>query len=135
MSQLLIKSRIQKRGVTRHGLNLYVDICIAGHFCDRENMIGQNSWTNWAREPVKPSLNSGDSTESNERDKNIPLHSNLRQIYICAYLCICRIDFLAIFRVSFGFSNICSHFRSGVYASPQASHSKKATPACFRGEN
>jgi len=58
-------------------------------------MIGHNSWTDWAREPVKTSLDSKDSTESNEFDKQVPLHLKCLEKFI---LCINRIDFLAIFR-------------------------------------
>ena len=49
-------------------------------------MIGHNSWTDWAREPLKTSLDSDDSKESNELDKNVPLHLTfLRKIHICIF--------------------------------------------------
>jgi len=49
----------------------------------------------WAIESVKTSLDAGDNKESNELDRKVPLHLNFEK-YI--HLCICRTDFLAIFR-------------------------------------
>jgi len=49
-----------------------------------EAMISHNSWMDWAREPVKISLDAWDRKESNQLDKNIPLHLQfLREIHIC----------------------------------------------------
>jgi len=38
-----------------------------------EDMIGHNSWTDWAREPVKASLHAEGSKDSNEFDKRYHL--------------------------------------------------------------
>ena len=49
-----------------------------------EAMIIHNSWTDRAREPLKTSLDTWDSKESNERDKNMRLHLKvLWKIHIC----------------------------------------------------
>jgi len=48
--------------------------------------ITHNSWTDRARKPVKTSLDPWDSKESNENDKNIPLHVKfLKKIHVCAF--------------------------------------------------
>jgi len=49
-----------------------------------EGMISHNSWTDWAREPVKTSLDAGESKEYIELDKNRSLRLKfLRKIHIC----------------------------------------------------
>jgi len=56
-------------------------------------MIGHNFWTDRAREPVKTSLDAGDSNESKELDKYIPLHLKVLQknnIYVFAMLNFCQ---------------------------------------------
>ena len=48
--------------------------------------VNISSWMDWDREPMKTYLSSRDSTESNAKDKNIPLHLKfLRKIHICAF--------------------------------------------------
>ena len=48
--------------------------------------ITHNSWTDRARKSVKTSLDPWDNKESNENDKNIPLHVKfLKKIHVCVF--------------------------------------------------
>jgi len=65
--------------------NMWCSDACAGHYAS-ERLNGRNSWTDWAREPVKPSLDTGHSKKSIELPKNFPLHSKfLRKIQICEF--------------------------------------------------
>jgi len=101
--------------------------------------VNISSWMDWAREPMKTSLSSRDSTESNAKDKNIPLHLKfLRKIHICAFavLNFCQ-NFEKngkhVLRIPFSLSDLVLALRRPPEYSTTGSFRKKSDQALLGG--